>query len=423
MIEIMMPRENVNDESVVILAINFASGSAVKKGDVVVSVETSKTNVDIDAPEDGVITHQLEKGAEVNIGSILFSLANGNQSWSETKEQSNTQISQPSSETNKLKAKFSIAAINRAKELSVNLGQFDQGWVTSADIEKHAGVAISGVTLQQAADEKKFEKKKAVVQPASSAKFGISKRKQAESKSLIAGDHGNTTSTIGIEIKLMGERVVAPPFLFKESISDLIVFEASKLLKKFPELNGCYLDEKTYLQYEQVNFGWSFDNGKNLKVLAIKNADKLSLPSLQEEVVRLLDLYDSGQTIPMELLTDSTITFSDLSRSSASFMLPLINGHQALIIGVVRKSKYLFEIFSSFDHRVSEGLTIVNFLEELKVRVLTYFRCENGVVNLSCHACGKFMKEELALGNRGFIKMILANGDEDALCRNCFEGW
>ena len=423
MIEILVPRENVNDESVIILEVNFASGAEVKKGDVVVSIETSKTNVDVDAPEDGVITHQLEKGSEVDVGSLLFTLVNGQESELEIKGQSNTHSIKLNVDTQKLKARFSIAAIKRAKELGLNLGQFDCGWVTSADVEKHAGVAIPMATYQHAATDKKFETKDAPVLASTSTKVTLSKRKQAEAKNLIAGDHGSTTSTIGIEIKLLGERLVAAPFLFKGSISDLIAFEGSKLLRQYPELNGSYIDEKTWSQYEQVNFGWSFDNGKNLKVLAIKNADQLSLAALQKEVGRLLDLYDSGQTIPMELLTDATVTFSDLSRSPASFMFPLINGHQTLILGVVRKSKYVFEIFASFDHRVSEGLTVINFLAELKSRVLSYFIDQNGVVNASCYSCGKSMAEELGLGHRGFIKMTLANGEDENLCRNCFEGY
>ncbi|QWD32238.1 hypothetical protein G6678_01685 [Polynucleobacter paneuropaeus] len=423
MIEILVPRENVNDETVIILEVNFASGSKVKKGDVVVSIETSKTNIDIDAPEDGVISHQLEKGAEIDVGSLLFALANGQESASQIAEQSNAQGADSSVETQKLKAKFSIAAIKRAKELGVNLSQFDGGWVTSADVERHAGIATQRVVIQQPPADIKPGKKDVPILSVASTKVPISKRKQAEAKNLIAGDHGSTTSTIGIEIKLLGERLVPPPFLFKDSISDLIVFEAAKLLKKYPELNGSYINDKTWHQYDHVNFGWSFDNGKNLKVLAIKDADKLSLIGLQEEICRLLDLYDSAEAIPMELLTESTVTFSDLSRSHASFMFPLINGHQTLILGVVSKIKNVFEIFASFDHRVSEGLTVVNFLTDLKSRVLSYCVDQNGVANAYCYACGKSMVEELGLGHRGFIKMTLANGVEENLCRNCFDGW
>jgi pyruvate dehydrogenase E2 component (dihydrolipoamide acetyltransferase) len=423
MIEILVPRENVNDESVVILEVNFASGSKVKKGDVVVSIETSKTNIDIEAPEDGVVIHRLEKGSEANIGSLLFSIAHSGESKLTISDELTVCDNELSADPQKIKAKFSIAAIKRAKQLGVNLDQFEYGWVTSSDVEKRAGVAIPRANFQQVVAEKIAEMKSLPALAVSSTKVAISKRKQSEAKNLIAGDHGNTTSTIGVEIRILGERFVPPPFLFKGGISDLLVFEAARLLRRYPELNAAYMDEKSYAHYEQVNFGWSFDNGKNLKVLAVKDADKLALSELQIEVGKLLDLYDSGGPIPMDLLLDSTVTFSDLSRSSASFMLPLINGRQTLILGLINKEKNVYEILASFDHRVSEGLSVANFLTELKSRVLSYFIDKDGIVNSSCYACGKSMSEELALGHRGFVKMTLANGEDENLCRNCFEGW
>lgn len=424
MIEILVPRENVNDDSVVILQINFSSGSWVKRGDVVVSVETSKTNIDIEAPQDGVITHHLKAGSEVNVGELLFSLNRIQEPERKIERKSNIENSEIISNSSELTAKFSIAAKNRAKELGISLNQFNRGWVTSFEIEKSAGIVAPKFIWQQATSAKVIsDNSREPCLVVSSAKRAISKRKQAEAQSLLVGNHGNTTSTIGIGVELTGERLIEPPFLFKDGISDLIVFEAAKLLRQYPELNGSYINEKTWSQYEQVNFGWSFDNGKNLKVLAIKDADNLSLSALQGEVVRLLELYDSGETIPLELLTNSTVTFSDLSRTSASFMLPLINGNQSLILGLARKSKYTYEIFASFDHRISEGLSVANFLAQLKSRLLSYYLDNNGVANVSCYACGKPMVEELSLGHRGFVKITLANGEGEHLCRNCFEGW
>jgi pyruvate/2-oxoglutarate dehydrogenase complex dihydrolipoamide acyltransferase (E2) component len=217
--------------------------------------------------------------------------------------------------------------------------------------------------------------------------------------------------------------VVTPPYLFRNSISDLIVFETSRLLRIFPELNSTYIDSKTYGNYDEVNFGWSFDGGGNLKVLAIKNADKISLVEIQNEVEKLLELYESNNSIPMDLLTSSTVTISDLSKTEASFILPLINGFQSLIIGVVRKGENTFELYATFDHRVSEGLRVTEFLAELKVRILSYYLDQDGVTTSTCHACERTMVEEISLGNRGFIKITLPNGHEANLCRNCFEGW
>ncbi len=55
-------------------------------------------------------------------------------------------------------------------------------------------------------------------------------------------------------------------------------------------------------------------------------------------------------------------------------MLPLINGHQSLILGVVRYPHDSFEVFASFDHRLAEGMRVVNFLGDLTERVASHHR-------------------------------------------------
>jgi pyruvate/2-oxoglutarate dehydrogenase complex dihydrolipoamide acyltransferase (E2) component len=412
MIEVFVPRENVNDESVVILAVHFSSGVEVRKGDIVVSIETSKTNIDIQSEHDGVISHRLIVGDEISVGALLFTVG-GDRQATASQLSTFTDVSTD--------AKFSQAALKRAQELGVKLTQFTKGWITSSDVENAAG--LKRLSPIQYINESLSIKNGTINKLNSPVKeMPLSKRKQAEIKNLQMGDHASTTSSIGIEIRVPGERVIKPPYLFRNSISDLIVYEGSRLLKQYPELNAAFKNEKKWAAYEQVNFGWSFDNGKNLKVLAIKNSDEISLINLQEEVERLLNLYESGESIPNDLLLESTVTFSDLSHTESSYMLPLINGCQTLILGVVRKSKNLFEIFASFDHRVSEGLSVVKFLGELKNRILSYYRLD-GIANISCYACGKNLSEELGLGYRGFVKITLASGEDENLCRNCFEGW
>jgi len=421
-VKIIVPRENVNDESVSISFIRFASGSLVKKGENVVTIETSKTNIDIEAPIDGYIFHRLKLGDEVAIGEELFSLAESDiaQDLELTSKSTGNGSGIKSSE--KIKAIFSKEAIERAQKLNVDLSNFKSGWITVADVESCYGISAPALKIRDAS----------LLRPEPGALLGLPtiphkiipliKRKQAEIKNLLSGDHGYTSSTISARITLLGERIVAPPFLFKNGISDLLIFEASRLLRQYPELNGFIVNNKSRATYDQVNFGWSFDSGKNLKVLAIKNTDLLTLDELQRAVVNLLDLYESNETISLDLLTESTVTFSDLSKSNASFMLPLLNGRQSLMLGLTRRKNNLFEVFATFDHRVTEGLAIINFLTDLSNRVTSYFRRDD-IANIACNACNKSMKEELALGQRGFLKMTNGDGIDIHLCRNCFEGW
>lgn len=420
--KVIVPRENVNDETVSISFVGFTSGSFVKKGENVVTIETSKTNIDIEAPIDGYIFHKLELGGEVAIGEELFSLDDIEIVQDKDSNLKSISIDSSDNRLEKIKVKFSNDAVERAQKLNVDLSNFKSGWITVADVESFYGISAPTLKIHDASP---LSLGPGVLLELPTIPHKISpliKRKQAEIKNLLSGDHGHTSSTISARITLPGERIISPPFLFKNGISDLLIFEASRLLRQYPELNGFIVDNKSCATYDQVNFGWSFDSGKNLKVLAIKNTDLLTLYELQRAVENLLYLYESNETIPLDLLTESTVTFSDLSKSNASFMLPLINGRQSLMLGLTRKKNSLFEVFATFDHRVTEGLTIINFLTDLSNRVTSYFRGD-GVVNIACNACNKSMKEELALGQRGFLKMTNGNGIDIHLCRNCFEGW
>ena len=414
MINVYVPRENVNDDSIIVNTINFESGSIVKKGQVIVEIETSKTSIEIESPEDGVVKHELIVGAEIDNGNLLFSVG-------ETVE--NKEILKPKEIKllNQDDIKISNSARKRATELGVSIEELGPGWVTIEDIEKKAGLIKSNIEKQNENYSVKSDKKVSLNIPFKEEI--ITKRKQAEIKNLQTGNHHSTSSTIGIDIKVPGKRIVPAPFLFNDSISDLIVFESSKILRKYPELNASYLSTKSYGKYEDVNFGWSFDNNANLKVLAIKNSDKLSLDDLHLEVQRLLEIFESNQNIPMELLTSSTVTISDLSKTEASFIFPLINGYQSLILGVIKKSQNFFSIYATFDHRVSEGLRVAKFLSELKSRILSHYFGKDGVISLECYACEKSITEEISLNQRGFINITLPNGDEANLCRNCFDGW
>ena len=70
-VQILAPFNNVNDETVVLLEWFFPDMSEVKKGDIVLSFETSKANVELEAPSDGYLVHKAKVGDEVAIGGVL----------------------------------------------------------------------------------------------------------------------------------------------------------------------------------------------------------------------------------------------------------------------------------------------------------------------------------------------------------------
>ena len=132
MIEILVPRENVNDEEVVILEIMFSSGTEVKEGDLLFEIETSKVNIDIEAPADGIITHDLEIGDNVDVGGLICTISSSDGDLKESKKEEKAKKEITS------KARISKGAKKLAEELNVDLSVFKEGLVSKKDVLEEA---------------------------------------------------------------------------------------------------------------------------------------------------------------------------------------------------------------------------------------------------------------------------------------------
>ena len=74
LLEIYVPKEIVNDKFVKIAKLYFKTGDAIKKGDLLVDLETSKTIVSVEAEIDGFIDIFCTKGEDVKKDSLLMNI-------------------------------------------------------------------------------------------------------------------------------------------------------------------------------------------------------------------------------------------------------------------------------------------------------------------------------------------------------------
>ena len=182
----------------------------------------------------------------------------------------------------------------------------------------------------------------------------INSRKQAEIKSLgITSAYFN--STLGVTIELNNRRTTNP--FFKNSILDIVIYETSLLLKnKFSDLNACFLGNDEVGQFEKVIPGMAMDNLNNLTVASLPEFK--TLKDLANEIVDIIVRFDAGKLKGKDL-KNTTFTVTDLSTTGIDFILPLINGWQTFILGI-SKNKTGFNIYGTFDHRVTEGKDLLN---------------------------------------------------------------
>ena len=72
LIEILTPKETVSDDSYKISSIIYKNGEAVKKGQLIGSFETSKADIDVEAPEEGFVFYPgIKTGDTIKVGEVF----------------------------------------------------------------------------------------------------------------------------------------------------------------------------------------------------------------------------------------------------------------------------------------------------------------------------------------------------------------
>ena len=68
---ILVPQEIVNDTSVRVVRLAAVTGKQVALGDLLVELETSKSNIDVESPASGWLQMLIQEGEDVQVGSVL----------------------------------------------------------------------------------------------------------------------------------------------------------------------------------------------------------------------------------------------------------------------------------------------------------------------------------------------------------------
>ena len=114
--EILVPQESVNDNNVIITKLFFQNGDHVKKGDIILEFETSKSIVEIESNFDGFIIYYFESGDEVNVGNVIAKIMD-EYNPAENKDKTELQTTIDNSHTDKsITPAFSLQAKKLLKE-------------------------------------------------------------------------------------------------------------------------------------------------------------------------------------------------------------------------------------------------------------------------------------------------------------------
>jgi pyruvate dehydrogenase E2 component (dihydrolipoamide acetyltransferase) len=316
-IEFRLPSMGADMDEGKLLEWKVKPGDAVKRGQVVAVVDTSKAAVEVEIWEDGVVSELItQPGETVPVGTVMARLDG---------------IS---------RKPVSPAARKHARELGVDVeklaGSGPHGAVTVEDVEKAAPKAAA-VPL-----DKGLEMRKAIA-----AAMARSKREIP---------HYYLWQTIPMQraAEWLAAENAKRPVTGRLLMAALQLKAMAVALKGFPDLNGYYRDG-AYQPSAAVHAGVAISLRQGgLVAPAIHDAAELPLEELMKALADLVRRARAGSLRSSEM-SDPTITLTNLGEGGVDAVFPIIYPPQVAIVGfgAIREGRVVASLGA--DHRVSDG--------------------------------------------------------------------
>ena len=362
-------------------------GDNVKAGDIIAEIETDKATMEVEAVDEGKITHLLEKnaGSQVPVNSVI-AIIDGDENESiqnliiekeKPKEENkkikedlnldkNIQVNQNSihvKSDDRIKASPLVKKISKEKNIDLTTinGSGPGGRIIKRDLESHENVKASNTNINF---------KHEVIKPSTMRKV-IAKR-TLEAKQQIPHFYLTIESDVGKLIEL--RKKINENNSVKVSFNDLIVKALAMAMKKNPNTNVYWQDNQIFkLNDIDVSVAVAIDEG--LITPIVKKVNSKGLNEISKEIKDLAKLAKTNSLKP-EQYTGGSITVSNLGMFGISEFAAIISPPQASILAVgkiIQKPVVVNDSIEightlkstlSVDHRVLDGAVAGKLLKD-----------------------------------------------------------
>lgn len=354
-------------------------GEAVKKGEPLVSIESDKAEVEVEAPQSGVLRRVLlSAGEEASVNTPLAILAEAGEDIEHLLKGQPQAVSvappPPSSgaaapaapATPGKRQPVSPAARRIARELGVEIsavvGTGAGGLVTEKDVRAFAEKGGPTPAIEAPEDVQ--------VIPLTGLR-----RRIAERLALSRRTAADVTTVADVDMSEVAALRKGPGF----SYTAYVVWAAAQALREFPILNAS-LTEDRILVKRNIHIGVAVALEQGLVVPVIRSTDRKSVEEISREIDEWAARARDGKLTPDDM-TGSTFTVTNSGAFGSLLFTPIINQPEVAVLGmgkvadtpvvregqiVVRKVMYLC---LSYDHRVVDGAPAVQFLQAVKRRL------------------------------------------------------
>jgi pyruvate dehydrogenase E2 component (dihydrolipoamide acetyltransferase) len=151
-------------------------------------------------------------------------------------------------------------------------------------------------------------------------------------------------------------------------LNDLIMFATARAVARHPEANS-WFDWEGIKQFAHVNLGFAVDTDHALLVPVIRVADTMTLSELSQAARTAIDKARAGTLAPHEM-DGGSFTVSNLGSQGVHWFTPVLNPPQTCILGVGATQTHpgapnLLPLSLTFDHRAIDGAGAAALLADI----------------------------------------------------------
>jgi pyruvate dehydrogenase E2 component (dihydrolipoyllysine-residue acetyltransferase) len=358
-------------------------GDKVAKGDILFTVETDKSVMEVESFEDGTLLKiVVGPGVSVPVQSTVgfigspgeaipgtnvspLSSAGGSVAGPQPSATTPPESTRPTMEPNPVRISPRAARLagEHAIDLSKIAGTGPDGRITEKDVRNF----IEAQRDDPAATEEP--------RPMSKMRQIIAQRLQ---QSVVTAPHFfvtvevDMTDLIAFRAQLKEQ---GAPFTITDFISQAVVLT----LKEFPDVNSS-TDGKTIRPHSHVHLGLAVSLEEGLVVPVIRNADGLTLADLNVRSRELGEKARAGKLTPDEM-SGGTFTISNMGMLDVENFTAIINPGESAILAVsstlkkpvVCKDKVIvrqiMKMTLSSDHRIIDGALAARFVNAVRTKL------------------------------------------------------
>ncbi len=364
-------------------------GDKVSEGDLLAEIETDKATMEFESFQEGHLLYiGVSEGKEAPVDSILAilgekgediaALISSNGKTEVQKEEPKTQekpaegarneVKEERAEGNNGRVKASPLAKKIAEEKRISLNQVqgsgEGGRIVKRDLENLTTNAASAPSITSHEDR---------TVPVNQMRKTIARR-LAESK--FSAPHFYLTMEINMTEAVNQRKHLAEKQGIKFSFNDLIIKACALALRNHPAVNASWLGDA--IRYNgNVNIGVAVAVEEGLLVPVVRNADHKGILQIGEEVKVFATKAKEKKLQPADW-EGNTFTISNLGMFGIDEFTAIINPPDACILAVGGISQqpivvnnelaigHIMKVTLSCDHRVVDGATGAQFLQEVK---------------------------------------------------------